>query len=143
MSEATVYCDPMDADARADSTVPFFWNGRLLQARPGDTLAIALWRNGIRALSASRKRHRPLGAGGPVVLGALVTVDGVPHVHADRIEVMLLNVATGALRVLPGLRANAANGDPLDWMPDGKHLLVRAVPASRRDGGGCGWGQLL
>ena len=50
MSEAAVYCDPMDADARADSTVPFFWNGRLLQARVGDTLAIALWRNGIRSL---------------------------------------------------------------------------------------------
>ena len=51
--------------------------------------------------------------------------------HPDRIEVLLLNTATGAIRALPGLRANAADGDPLDWLPDGKHLLLRAVVANR------------
>jgi sarcosine oxidase, subunit alpha len=61
----------------------FRWNGRPIEARPGDTIAIALWRHGIRAVGFSRKRHRPLGVAGHVVQGALVTVDGRPHVHAD------------------------------------------------------------
>jgi sarcosine oxidase subunit alpha len=64
------------------------WNGRPVEARPGDTIATALWRHGIRALGYSRKRHRPLGASGHVVQGALVTVDGRPHVHADHTDVI-------------------------------------------------------
>src|SRR5580693_9421118 len=64
------------------------WNGRPVEARPGDTIATALWRHGIRALGYSRKRHRPLGASGHVVQGALVTVDGRPHVHADHTVVV-------------------------------------------------------
>ena len=51
--------------------------------------------------------------------------------HPDRIEVLLLNIASGAIRAIPGVRANAANNDPLDWLPDGKHLLLRAVVANR------------
>ena len=66
----------------------FRWNGRAVEARPGDTIAIALWRHGIRAVGYSRKRHRPLGAAGHVVQGALVTVDGRPHVHADHTVVV-------------------------------------------------------
>jgi len=49
----------------------------------------------------------------------------------DRIEVMILTAATGALKALPGIRANAANGDPIEWMPDGKRLLIRTVVAGR------------
>jgi sarcosine oxidase, subunit alpha len=66
----------------------FRWNGRTVEARPGDTIAIALWRHGIRGVGYSRKRHRPLGAAGHVVQGALVTVDGRPHVHADHTVVV-------------------------------------------------------
>jgi dipeptidyl aminopeptidase/acylaminoacyl peptidase len=51
--------------------------------------------------------------------------------HPDRIEVLLLNIASGAIRAIPGVRANAANTDPLDWLPDGKHLLLRAVVPNR------------
>jgi len=51
--------------------------------------------------------------------------------YADRIEVMVLETATGTLRPLTGVRANAAFGDPLEWMPDGKRLLVRTVVAGR------------
>jgi sarcosine oxidase subunit alpha len=65
----------------------FRWNGRRVEARLGDTIAQALWRHGIRALGYSRKRHRRLGASGHVVQGALVTVDGRPHVHADHAAV--------------------------------------------------------
>lgn len=68
-------------------TVRFRWNGRAVTARDGDTVAVALWRHGVRALGVSRTRHRPLGAGGDVVQGALVTVDGRPHVHADHLPV--------------------------------------------------------
>ena len=64
------------------------WNGRPIEARAGDTIAMALWRHGIRAVGFSRKRHRPLGAAGHVVQGALVTVDGRPHVHADHTVVV-------------------------------------------------------
>lgn len=51
--------------------------------------------------------------------------------YADRIEVMVLETATGTLRPLTGVRANAAYGDPLEWMPDGRRLLVRTVVAGR------------
>ena len=66
----------------------FRWNGRTVIGRPGDTIAIALWRQGIRAIGYSRKCHRPLGAGGHIVQGALVTVDGRPNVHADHTRVV-------------------------------------------------------
>jgi sarcosine oxidase, subunit alpha len=61
----------------------FSWNGRLLPARAGDTIAIALWRHGIAELGSSRRKHRPLGASGADVQGALVWVNGRPHVRAD------------------------------------------------------------
>jgi len=51
--------------------------------------------------------------------------------HPDRIEVAVMEASTGTLRVLTGLRANSAYGDPLEWMPDGQRLLVRAVVAGR------------
>jgi 2Fe-2S iron-sulfur cluster protein len=65
----------------------FSWNGRRLSARAGDTIAIALWRHGIARLGSSRKRHRPLGASGSYLQGALVWVDGCPHVRADEAPV--------------------------------------------------------
>ena len=51
--------------------------------------------------------------------------------RTDRIDVMILDAAAGALRVLTGVRANAAYGDPLEWLADGKRLLVRTVAAGR------------
>jgi sarcosine oxidase subunit alpha len=61
----------------------FSWNGRLLTAAAGDTIAIALWRHGIAEIGCSRKRHRPLGASGTYLQGVLVEVNGRPHVRAD------------------------------------------------------------
>jgi sarcosine oxidase subunit alpha len=61
----------------------FSWNGRLLTAVVGDTIAIALWRHGIAEIGSSRKRHRPLGASGTHLQGVLVGVNGRPHVRAD------------------------------------------------------------
>lgn len=61
----------------------FSWNGRLLSAVAGDTIAIALWRHRIAEIGSSRKRHRPLGASGIYLQGVLVEVNGRPHVRAD------------------------------------------------------------
>jgi sarcosine oxidase subunit alpha len=63
--------------------VEFFWNGRQLQARQGESLATALLANGIRTLAWSRKSHRPLGYSGSYVSGVLARVNGVPNVRLD------------------------------------------------------------
>jgi sarcosine oxidase subunit alpha len=65
----------------------FTWNGRRIEALPGDTIAMALWRGGVLASGVSRKRYRPLGASGSHLQGVLVTVNGQPHVRADQTAV--------------------------------------------------------
>ncbi|MFN7957336.1 MAG: prolyl oligopeptidase family serine peptidase [Holophagaceae bacterium] len=45
-------------------------------------------------------------------------------------ELWLGEAATGTLRRVPGLKLNAALGQPLDWMADGS-LLCRAVPTDQ------------
>lgn len=47
------------------------------------------------------------------------------------IELWIANTETGAARRVPGVKINAAYGDPVAWMPDGRTLLVRTVPAGR------------
>ena len=71
--------------------VEFFWNGRALQGRVGESLATALLANGIRTLAWTRKAHRPLGYSGSYVTGVLARVNGVPNVRLD-----LLPVTAGA-----------------------------------------------
>ena len=39
--------------------------------------------------------------------------------------------ATGKIRSLKGIIANSTYGDAVDWMPDGKTLVVLTIPASR------------
>jgi len=67
--------------------VGFTWNGRRLEARAGDSAAVALHRNGIRALAATRKRHRPLGWSGSFVQGVLAEAEGTPNVRLDQLAV--------------------------------------------------------
>jgi len=57
-------------------TISFSFDGKVLQARPGDTLAAALLRNGIRLVARSFKYHRPRGilSAGVEEPNALVTV---------------------------------------------------------------------
>jgi len=69
----------------------FFWNGRRVQGRQGESLATALLANGIRTLAWTRKSHRPLGYSGSYVAGVLARVNGVPNVRLD-----LLPVTAGA-----------------------------------------------
>lgn len=70
--------------------VEFFWNGRLLQGRKGESLATALLANGVKTFAWTRKSHRPLGYSGTYVAGVLARVNGVPNVRLD-----LLPVTTG------------------------------------------------
>lgn len=62
----------------------FTWNGARMRGRPGDTVAVALIRNGVTTFAASRKRHRPLGLSGSFIQGVLATVDDVPNVRLDQ-----------------------------------------------------------
>jgi sarcosine oxidase, subunit alpha len=84
-----LYCASIEKPLDEDSVmvIPFTWNGRRLHARSGDTIAAALWRHRVLALGVSRKRHRPLGISGAFLQGALVQVDGLPHVRADETRV--------------------------------------------------------
>lgn len=71
----------------SNEAVVFFWNGRPLQGRQGESLASALLANGIRTLAWSRKSHRPLGYSGSYVAGVLARVNGVPNVRLDLLPV--------------------------------------------------------
>jgi dipeptidyl aminopeptidase/acylaminoacyl peptidase len=55
----------------------------------------------------------------------------LPVHFEDRIELYLLDAASGRLRAIPNLRLNAANGDPVDWFSDSRQLLVKAIPTRR------------
>ncbi|MDC6378898.1 2Fe-2S iron-sulfur cluster-binding protein [Pseudomonas graminis] len=67
--------------------VEFFWNGRAVQGRQGESLATALLAHGICTLAWTRKSHRPLGYSGNYVAGVLARVDGVPNVRLDLVPV--------------------------------------------------------
>jgi hypothetical protein len=49
----------------------------------------------------------------------------------NRVEVWVGDTATGKIRSLKAITVNSAIGDPLNWMPDGRMLLVQLVPANR------------
>ena len=50
---------------------------------------------------------------------------------ADGVELWIGNVETAKVEKLDGFKISAILGDPLQWMPDGKALLVQTVPGSR------------
>ncbi|MBA8736684.1 S9 family peptidase [Chromobacterium violaceum] len=47
----------------------------------------------------------------------------------DAVEVWMGDAASGKIRKIPGIRLNPMLNDELQWMPDQKTLLVKAVPA--------------
>lgn len=49
----------------------------------------------------------------------------------DAIELWVGDVADAKLKKIPNLKLNGVLGDPVQWLPDSKTILVRAVPASR------------
>jgi dipeptidyl aminopeptidase/acylaminoacyl peptidase len=52
-------------------------------------------------------------------------------VTARELQLYAGDVADGSVRRILGLALNAALGNPLGWLPDGRTLLVRAVPPDR------------
>jgi len=73
------------------------WEGQPVRAEPGDTVAVALWRAGVRVTGRSRKFHRPLGVNGVFPAGAIARVNGLPNVRLD------------ACAARPGLDVRAQN----------------------------------
>ncbi|MCM2535402.1 (2Fe-2S)-binding protein [Neobacillus pocheonensis] len=47
--------------SRSKKTISFSFNHKMYQAREGDTIAIALWANGVKTLRYSEKNHEPRG----------------------------------------------------------------------------------
>ncbi|MGE0211179.1 MAG: 2Fe-2S iron-sulfur cluster-binding protein [Parvibaculaceae bacterium] len=70
----------------ADRSRQFTWNGRIVPARAGDTVAAALYRAGITSIASTRKLHEPLGYSGSFIAGVLARVDGRPNVRLDQEE---------------------------------------------------------
>ena len=61
----------------------FHWNGNTVEAQPGDTVASALYRSGVRTFTYSYQHGRPRGL--LCLTGScpncMVNVDGVPNVR--------------------------------------------------------------
>jgi sarcosine oxidase subunit alpha len=101
--------------------VQFFWNGRSVEGRSGESVATALLANGIRTLAWTRKFHRPMGYSGSYVNGVLARVNDVPNVRID------------LMPVTPGLRVEMQNC----W-PNARFNLLRLarfIPSSWIQGG--------
>ncbi len=47
------------------------------------------------------------------------------------IELWIGDPATGKTRNIDGVRLNAVLGDPIDWLPDNRTLLVKTIPSGR------------
>ena len=50
---------------------------------------------------------------------------------ANGIELWIGQIGTYTANVVPKIKISAVLGDPVQWMPDGKTLLVQTVPATR------------
>ena len=51
---------------------------------------------------------------------------------ATGIDLWIGDPATGKTRRIEGFKLNTVLSDPIDWLPDNRTLLVKAVPAARR-----------
>ncbi|MAY83335.1 MAG: S9 family peptidase [Flavobacteriales bacterium] len=55
------------------------------------------------------------------------------HTTHDGVEVWVLDIAKGTAKRISEARVNANLGDPISWFNDGKQLLVKYVPADRKE----------
>jgi len=67
-----------------DAKIRFTFDGREYLTRDGDTVAAALYRNGVKVITRSIKFHRPRGlhCGTGDCPNCLVNIDGVPNVRS-------------------------------------------------------------
>jgi hypothetical protein len=49
----------------------------------------------------------------------------------DRVELWIVDSASGQARQVPGIALNPTLGSHLQWLPDQKSLLIKAGPADR------------
>jgi sarcosine oxidase, subunit alpha len=66
--------------------ISFNYNGRAMMGYSGDSVASALYANGVRIFSRSLKYHRPRGlySMDGESSNCMMTVDGLPNVHAEK-----------------------------------------------------------
>jgi sarcosine oxidase subunit alpha len=98
--------------------VKFRFHNKLIEARPGDTIAAALYRNGQRIFSRSFKYHRPRGL--LCVSGqcpnCLMNVDGIPNVRTC-ITPVRSGMAVKAQNAYPSLETDFLSiTQRFDWM---------------------------
>ncbi|WP_022666854.1 2Fe-2S iron-sulfur cluster-binding protein [Desulfospira joergensenii] len=119
---------------RIDSSekIPFTYKGKIYNGIKGDTIASALYANGIRIYSRSLKYHRPRGLYSldGECSNAMMEVDGIPNVRTETTYLksgMVLkeqNVKGSADKDLMGFM------DKLDWaMPAGFYYNTMHKPA--------------
>lgn len=89
--------------------VVFIFDGKKLLAKKGDTIASALWRNGIKVITRSIKFHRPRGlhCGTGDCPNCLANVNGIPNVRTCTTYV------ENGMVVIPQNKFISRNYDPL------------------------------
>src|SRR3984957_8795290 len=50
---------------------------------------------------------------------------------ANGIELWLGDPSTGKTHKIAGIKLNGVNGEPIEWLPDNKTIIVKAVPSGR------------
>ena len=100
-------------------------------------------RSGVRYFTSLTLKRVVDGVETPIALPAEVNRISSPSWNADstmfyftndlpdRIELWVVNVATGKAHILPGLRLNPILMSAVQWMPDQKTLLVKLTPDDR------------
>ncbi|MCS7026419.1 MAG: prolyl oligopeptidase family serine peptidase [Bryobacteraceae bacterium] len=53
------------------------------------------------------------------------------NAKTDAIELWLAETASGRVRLVPGVKVNAAYGETVQWLPGSRALLVQTVPVTR------------
>ena len=113
-------------------SIPFTYKGKKYYGVKGDTIATALFANGVRVYSRSLKYHRPRGfySMDGECSNTMMKVDGIPNVRTEttllspNMEIEEQNVKGSAERDLFGVM------DKMDWaMPAGFYYNVMHKPA--------------
>ncbi len=116
----------------AEKSIPFKYKGKEYSGVQGDTIATALFANGIRIFSRSLKYHRPRGfySMDGECSNTMMKVDGIPNVRTEttllkaNMEIEEQNVKGSAEKDMLGFM------DKLDWaMPAGFYYNVMHRPA--------------
>jgi dipeptidyl aminopeptidase/acylaminoacyl peptidase len=89
----------------------------------------------LRKLSDPAEKAVGLPAGARIAglrWNAAGTLVAFTNTTPTSVELWVLDAASGRARRVPGLALNPMLGDAVQWMPDGKTLLVKLVPPGRR-----------